>query len=58
LFQKKFCKGPFGLLGRWQNIDRNEIKCNICKSDIGDEMHYILTGFAINDIRQYIPYEV
>ena len=39
--------------GRWQNIDRNERKCNICKSDIGDEMHYILTCPAMNDIRQY-----
>ena len=25
----------------------------ICKSDIGDEMHYILTCPAMNDIRQY-----
>jgi hypothetical protein len=39
--------------GRWQNIDGNERKCNICKSDIGDEMHYILTCPAMNDRRQY-----
>jgi hypothetical protein len=28
-------------------------KCNICKFDIGDEMHYILTCPPMNGIRQY-----
>ena len=28
--------------GRWQNLERENRKCNSCNSDIGDEFHYIL----------------
>ena len=29
--------------GRWQNIERNDRKCNFCdKNDLGDEFHYLL----------------
>ena len=28
--------------GRWQNLERENRKCNLCNSDIGDEFHYIL----------------
>ena len=28
--------------GRWQNIDHNLRKCNICNdNDLGDELHYL-----------------
>lgn len=27
--------------GRWLGILRNERKCDLCKSDIGDEFHYL-----------------
>jgi hypothetical protein len=26
---------------RWQNLERENRKCNLCNSDIGDEFHYI-----------------
>ena len=28
--------------GRWQNLERENRKCNLWNSDIGDEFHYIL----------------
>ena len=28
--------------GRWQKIQHEERLCNLCKSEIGDEFHYVL----------------
>ena len=29
-------------VGRWRRIPRDQRKCHLCDSDIGDEYHYIL----------------
>ena len=39
--------------GRWSNIPRNQRICMLCKEDIGDEFHYIMTCSALNDCRKY-----
>ena len=44
--------------GRWQNIERNLRKCQLCNlNDIGDEFHYILNcPFFANQRQQLLPY--
>ena len=40
---------------RWQNFERENWKCNLCNSDIGDEIHYILKcPFSLNERKPYI----
>ena len=39
--------------GRWQNVPRENRKCNLCNSgDIGDEFHYIFTCSSLMDSRR------
>ena len=39
--------------GRWQNIPRENRKCNLCQSqDIGDEYHYLLTCTSLREERK------
>ena len=41
--------------GRWQNIERQNRKCTLCNTDIGDEYHYILNCPSfINERKNYI----
>ena len=44
--------------GRWNKIEYNRRLCDLCKQDIGDEYHYLLTCNNLKDMRkQYIkPY--
>ncbi|MES9881062.1 MAG: reverse transcriptase domain-containing protein [Sedimenticola sp.] len=44
--------------GRWRKIALNDRKCNLCKREVGDEYHYVLTCENLKQIRkQYIkPY--
>ena len=45
-------------IGRWASTPLNERICNLCRADVGDEYHYILTCNFFNDKRkQFIkPY--
>ena len=38
--------------GRWARIVYNEWKCNLCKSEIEDEYHYLLTCKTLDTIRK------
>jgi hypothetical protein len=41
--------------GRWKHLERENRKCNLCNSDIGDEFHYILMcPFFENERKTYI----
>ena len=41
--------------GRWQKIQRKEGVRNLCKSEIGDEFHYVLVCKRLENIRrQYL----
>ena len=41
--------------GRWQKIQREERVCNLCKSEIGDEFHYVLVCQTLKNVRkQYL----
>ena len=39
-------------IGRWQNIERNERLCNLCRNVIGDEFHYILECSSLIEERK------
>lgn len=44
--------------GRWNDIERSNRLCNLCKRDIGDEFHYILCCTVLKNERErekYIP---
>lgn len=42
--------------GRWQQIDRDERCCHLCRSEIGDEFHYILVCNKLKNVRKlYLP---
>lgn len=38
--------------GRWRNLERNNRKCNLCNSEIGDEFHYILRCQSFEEERK------
>ena len=38
--------------GRWTGIKYDESKCNLCKAEIGDEYHYLLTCKHLDNIRK------
>ena len=38
--------------GRWTGIKYDERKCNLCKVEIGDEYHYLLTCKHLDNIRK------
>ena len=43
-------------IGRYNNVDYAERYCHICRSDLGDEYHYLLVcPFFSNVRRKYIP---
>lgn len=44
--------------GRWRNIARESRKCHLCKSELGDEYHYLLCCKKLKHVREtYIkPY--
>ena len=45
--------------GRWQNLERENRKCNLCNSHIGDEFHYILRcSFFENERKTYMKKNV
>ena len=39
-------------IGRWRRIPRDQRKCHLCDSDIGDEFHYILACKKLKDLRR------
>ena len=39
-------------IGRWKNIPHSEKKCTLCKSDIGDEYHYIMSCVYFKEHRR------
>ena len=38
--------------GRWSRTNRNVRKCNLCKEDIGDEYHFLLTCKKLKGVRK------
>ena len=38
--------------GRWSKTDHKERKCGLCKAEIGDEYHYLLTCKQLEHIRK------
>ena len=38
--------------GRWQNIELQERKCNLCSNVVGDEFHYMLVCDKLKEQRQ------
>ena len=38
--------------GRWRRIPRENRKCHLCHSDIGDEFHYLLVCRDLNNLRR------
>ena len=38
--------------GRWQNIELQERKCNLCSNAVGDEFHYMLMCDKLKEQRQ------
>ena len=38
--------------GRWTGIKYDERKCNLCRVEIGDEYHYLLTCKHLDNIRK------
>ena len=41
--------------GKWQKKQREERVCNLCKSEIGDEFHYVLVCQTLKNVRrQYL----
>ena len=38
--------------GRWTGIKYDKRKCNLCKAEIGDEYHYLLTCYRLDNIRK------
>ena len=39
-------------VGRWRRIPRDQRKCHLCDSDIGDEYHYILACKKLKELRK------
>jgi hypothetical protein len=41
--------------GRWRNIDKENRYCNLCNCQkLGDEYHYVLDCFSLNDKRKQL----
>ena len=40
------------VLGRWNNINRNNRTCTLCNRDIGDEFHCLLVCSGLNIARK------